>query len=144
MNISFKKLFTTSHVKLYQLSGGRLGNKMRGFNVLLLETTGRKTGKKHTTPLGYFSHPEGYVIVASNSGEAGHPAWYFNLTKEPRARIQVLDRVMPVTAEVLTGNARAQTWQQVVTSSPLYADYEKRTTREIPLVLLKPCPTARF
>jgi F420H(2)-dependent quinone reductase len=132
------KLFLAFHVGLYRLSGGKLGGRMRGFNVLLLTTTGRKSGKVHTVPLGLFEWQGDYLIVASNSGAPIHPAWYYNLKSHPQVTVQVLDKVMPVTAEVLTGEARAQAWQQVITRAPSYANYEKQTSREIPLVLLRP------
>lgn len=111
---------------------------MRGFKVLLLTTTGRKSGKTYTTPLGRFDHDRGYIIVASNAGLPTHPAWYYNLKSNPQVTVQVLDQVIPATAEILSGEARAQAWRQVIATAPAYADYEKRTTREIPLVLLRP------
>lgn len=132
------KVFMALHVGLYRLSGGKLGGEMRGLKVLLLTTIGRKSGKVHTVPLGCFDRPGGYVIVASNGGQPTHPAWYHNLKSQPQVTVQIFDKVIPVTAEVLTGEARAQAWQQVITTAPSYANYEKRTTREIPLVLLRP------
>jgi deazaflavin-dependent oxidoreductase (nitroreductase family) len=111
---------------------------MRGFKVLLLTTTGRKSGKTYTTPLGLFDHDCGYVIVASNAGLPAHPAWYYNLKSNPQVTVQVLDKVVPATAEVLSGEARTLAWRQVIATAPPYADYEKRTTREIPLILLRP------
>jgi deazaflavin-dependent oxidoreductase (nitroreductase family) len=111
---------------------------MGGTRVLLLTTTGRKSGKTFTTPLGCFEQTDGYIIVASNAGQPTHPGWYFNLQNNPHVTVQVLDKVIPVTAEVLSGEARTQAWQQVITSAPNYAGYEKSTTREIPLVLLHP------
>ncbi len=131
------RLFTALQVGLYRLSGGRLGG-MPWFKVLLLTTTGRKSGRTRTVPLGCFDRPDGFMIVASNGGQPSNPAWYYNLTSNPQATVQVLDRVLPVTAEVLAGEARAQAWQQVITTTPSYAAYEKRTTREIPLVVLHP------
>ena len=111
---------------------------MRGFNVLLLTTVGRRSGKTRTLPLGLFDWPDGYLVVASNSGQPKHPSWYLNLMSHPQATVQVLDKVVPVTAEVLTGETRAKAWQQVITTAPTYADYEQKTTRLIPLVLLRP------
>ncbi|HTX89683.1 MAG TPA: nitroreductase family deazaflavin-dependent oxidoreductase [Anaerolineales bacterium] len=132
------KFFMALQVRMYRLSGGKLGGNMRGFKVLLLTTTGRKSGKARTAPLGCFDHQDGYVIVASNAGQPTHPAWYLNLKSNPHVTVQVLDKVIPVTAEVLSGKARAQAWQNVIATAPSYAAYEKRTTREIPLVLLRP------
>jgi len=135
---SIGKLFMSISVGLYRLTGGKLGGKMFGFDVLLLTTTGRKSGQQRTTPLGSFTRPDGLVIVASNGGKPTHPAWYYNLVAQPHVTVQVMDKVMPATAEVLTGAVRAEVWQQVITTAPNYAAYEKKTTREIPLVLLRP------
>ena len=130
------KIFLAIHVGLYRLTGGKFGGKMRGFKVLLLTTKGHKSGKTYITPLGCFSNENGYVIIASNSGRPSHPAWYYNLKSDPQVTIQVLDKSMPAIAEVLTGDARTQAWQQVIASAPLYANYEKQTKREIPVILL--------
>jgi deazaflavin-dependent oxidoreductase (nitroreductase family) len=111
---------------------------MFGNKVLLLTTTGRKSGKVHTVPLNFFERQGGYVIVASNGGQPKHPGWYFNLMSSPNVQVQVAGEVILVNAEVLTGDARGQAWQQVITSAPSYANYEKQTVREIPLVLLHP------
>jgi deazaflavin-dependent oxidoreductase (nitroreductase family) len=132
------RLWLAIHVGIYRLSGGKLGGNMNGTGVLLLTTTGSKSGKVRTIPLGCFDHKEGYVIVASNGGQPANPAWYYNLRSNPRVTVQVLDKVIPVIAEVLSGDARAQAWQKVIATSPSYANYEKKTTREIPLVLLRP------
>ncbi len=132
------KLFMAIQVWLYRRSKGKLGGKMRGFKVILLTSTGRKSGQTRTLPLGLFDWPGGYLVVASNGGQPRHPAWYLNLMSNSHATVQVLDQVIPVTAEVLNGEARARAWQQVITSAPSYAAYEKKTTRVIPLVLLQP------
>ena len=106
--------------------------------VLLLTTTGRKSGKVRTLPLGSFDRQGGYLIVASNGGAPANPAWYYNLKSHPQVTVQVLDKVIPVTAEILSGEDRAQAWQQVISEAPNYAAYQKRTTRQIPLILLHP------
>jgi F420H(2)-dependent quinone reductase len=132
------KLFQKISVWLYRLSKGRLGGEMRGFKVLLLTTTGRKSGMLHTLPLGRFDWNNGYLVVASNSGRPRHPSWYLNLQSHPQVTLQVLDQVMTAQAEILAGPARALAWQHVMSSAPFYAAYQKKTTREIPLVLLHP------
>ena len=132
------RFFMAIMVWMYRRTGGKLGGTMRGLKVLLLTTTGRKSGKTYTTPLGCFDHEAGYVVVASNAGQSANPAWYYNLKYNPHVTVQVLDKVIPATAEVLSGEARAQAWRQVIATAPSYAGYEKRTTREIPLVLLRP------
>ena len=128
----------TLYVGLYRRSGGKIGGRMGRNKVLLLTTTGRKSGRARTTPLGWFDHPDGYLIVASNGGASTHPAWYLNLKHQPQVSVQLFDKVVPVTGEILTGEPRVQAWQQVITEAPNYAAYEKRTSREIPLVLLHP------
>jgi F420H(2)-dependent quinone reductase len=79
------RFFTAIMVGLYRLSGGILGGNMRGFKVLLLTTTGRKSGKTRTTPLGRFDWKDGYVIVASNAGGPTNPAWFLNLKSHPQS-----------------------------------------------------------
>jgi len=137
MNMLFK-VFSSFQIWLYRVSGGKLGGSMGTFRVLLLTTIGRKSGKTHTVPLGYFERQGGYVIVASKGGAPTNPAWYYNIKDQPQVTVQIMDKVMPMSLEVLSGEARAQAWQQVITEAPSYAAYETKTTREIPLVLLRP------
>jgi F420H(2)-dependent quinone reductase len=132
------RFFLSLHMRLYRLTKGKFGGKMGPNKILLLTTTGRKSGKTHTTPLGFFEWKNGFVIVGSNGGQSTNPGWYYNLKHNPQVNVQVFDRVIPVKAETLAGEARAQAWQQVITTAPAYANYENRTTREIPLVLLSP------
>ncbi len=132
------KIFMALNIWIYRVTGGKVGGSMRGLKVLLLTTIGRKSGKAHTTPLGCFDRVDGYVVVASNGGQPTHPAWYHNLKSNPQVKVQVLDKIFPATAEVLSGEARTQAWRQVIATAPSYAGYEKKTTREIPLILLRP------
>jgi deazaflavin-dependent oxidoreductase (nitroreductase family) len=130
------RIFMAIQVGIYRLTSGKMGSQMPGFKVLLLNNKGRKSGKTYITPLGYFDNEKGYIIIASNSGQPTHPAWYYNLKSNPQVTVQVLDKVLSVTAEVLTGEARTLAWQQVIASAPLYNNYKKKTTREIPVILL--------
>jgi len=133
-----QKMFTGSHAFIYRLTGGRFGASMRGMKVLLISTRGRKSGRTYTTPIGYFERQDGYLVVASNSGKPVHPAWFLNLKANPQVTVQVKDRVFQVIAEILPSDQRAAAWKQVIEAAPVYAGYESRTSREIPLVLLKP------
>ncbi len=133
-----QKMFTFLHTAAYRLSRGKIGGKMGRFNVALLTTRGRKSGRKLTRPLGYFERPEGYVVVASNGGAPKHPSWYYNLQSDPHAVIQAMEKITPVSAEVLSGEARAQVWSDIIAAVPTYAEYQKETRREIPLILLRP------
>src|SRR4030065_1420442 len=131
MNSLFK-MGKAIQVKLYRMSRGKLGGKLGVFNVCLLNTTGRKSSKAHAVPIGYFEQPGGYLFVAANDGRSTHPAWYHNLKNNPQVTIQVFDKIIPVTGEVLSGKAREKAWQHVSTTVPPYAESQKRTTREIP------------
>ena len=128
-------------VFLYQRTGGKIGGHVQGLRVLLLTTTGRKTGKTRTTPLGYFEHDGGYVIIASNAGFDTHPAWFHNLRSNPRVALQIQDKQLAAIAEPAAPELRKQLWAKLVELAPGYKAYEKRTTREIPLVILRPIYT---
>lgn len=125
-------------VSLYQRTHGKIGGTMQGLPVLLLTTTGRKTGKKHTTPLGYLEHEGQYVVIASNAGSNRHPAWFHNLTHTPQVTLQIRDQQFTALAKRADPNLRQQLWATLVARSPGYGAYEKRTAREIPMVLLQP------
>lgn len=132
------KLFVGFHVWIYRVTRGRFGSEMRGFKVLILNTIGRKSGKVHSNTVGYFEQKEGYLVAASNAGLDANPAWYLNLKANPDFTIQVKDKVIPVHAKILSGDERAAFWKRVTDTAPAFADYERQTTREIPLVLLQP------
>jgi len=125
-------------VFLYNVSGGRIGGKMGNVPVLLLTTTGRKTGKQRTLPLVYIMDGSAYVITASAGGAAKHPGWFFNIRSNPQATIQVKDKHIQVTAEIAGAEKRPVLWARLVEVSPNFAGYEKRTSREIPMVILHP------
>ena len=135
------KAFIGFQVALYRASRGRLASRMAGLNLLLLTTTGRKTAKRWTTPLWYIRDGSCFVIIASNAGSDRHPAWYLNLQQNPEAQIQVRERVLDVRAQTAQGDERQRLWSQVLAAAPGYADYQTRTTREIPLVILTPDET---
>jgi len=138
---SFMKIFMAFGIYLYKISGGRIGGRLSGLNVLLLTTTGRKSGKQRTTPLGYFRDEEGsYVIIGSNAGFSTHPAWFHNLMGKPQVSIQVKDKELEVNAEVAGPDKRNQLWSRLVELAPFYDNYTKKTSREIPVVILHPVP----
>jgi F420H(2)-dependent quinone reductase len=132
------RFFMTIYVFLYRLTGGNFGGKVQGLSVLLLTTVGRKTGKKRITPLGYFEHDGYYVITASNAGFDTHPAWFHNLKRHPQVAVQIGDKQFTASAELAKPTMRGQLWAELVQRAPGYAAYEKRTIREIPIVLLQP------
>jgi len=123
---------------LYRKSGGRIGGKMRGGDVLLLTTTGRKTGKQRTVPLIYIMDGSAYVLTASIGGAPKHPGWFFNLRDNPQAVIQVKNRRFNVVAKVADKEKKRELWMRLVAGLPFYAAYQQKTTREIPMVILYP------
>jgi F420H(2)-dependent quinone reductase len=125
-------------VSLYRLTDGKFGGRVQGLQVLLLTTTGRKTGEERTTPLGYFMDEGNYIITASNAGRNRHPAWFHNLRAKPHVKIEIKDRQLEAEAEVAPSEKRASLWSQLISLSPWYANYAKKTNREIPLVILHP------
>jgi F420H(2)-dependent quinone reductase len=132
------RLFTSVHVALYRLTGGRIGGSMRRGGILLLTTVGRKTGKKRTIPLGYITDDGNYVIVGSNAGLNQHPAWYFNLQNHPKVMLQINADEIPANAKIPDPEEYKRLWTKLIAILPGYANYQKRTTREIPLVILQP------
>jgi len=125
-------------VLLYQRSSGRIGGKVQGLPVLLLTTTGRKTGKKRITPLGYLEYDGHYVVTASNAGFDTQPGWFHNLTSNPQVRVQIRDKQFAAIAERAEPTLRQRLWATFMERAPGYGAYQKRTAREIPIVLLRP------
>lgn len=132
----------TVHRILLKLTGGRVGWNALGMPVLELTTTGRRSGQRRTAMLtAPLVEADTYVIVASRGGDDTHPAWFLNLRDEPRVGV-VMRGGAPETrlARVASPEERARMWPVIARRYPNYAGYQKRTTREIPLVLLEPLP----
>lgn len=121
----------------YRATGGRLFSRLN-LPVLLLTTTGRKTGKERTWPLYYLDHGSGWIVIASNAGEDTHPAWLLNVRANPRATVQIGNAKTGVVAREAAGSERDALWERAKAASGEYAVYEERTTREIPVVILEP------
>lgn len=132
------KLFFSLWNVLYRASSGRIGGKMGRVEVLLLTTTGRKSGKKRTLPLVYIMDGPAYVITASAGGADKNPGWFFNVRSNLQSLIQVREKQIKVTAEVAGPERRSELWARLVELAPNFAGYEKRTSREIPMVILRP------
>jgi proline iminopeptidase len=131
-------LFGAEHVKRYRETGGEVGHIWKeGSTVLLLTTKGRKSGEPRTTPLIYARDGDRYVIVASKGGAPEHPGWYENLSKEPTVELLVLDDVFPARAHVAEGEERERLWAKANEVWPHYAEYQEKTDREIPVVVLE-------
>ena len=131
-------LFGEEHVRRYRETDGAEGHIWReGSTVLLLTTTGRKTGERHTTPLIYGLAGDDPVIVASKGGAPEHPGWYRNLVKTPEAEVQILGEHIRVRARDAEGEERERLWELMNGIWPHYAEYQEKTDREIPVVVLE-------
>jgi deazaflavin-dependent oxidoreductase (nitroreductase family) len=131
--------FTRAHRAVYEWSDGRLGARLAGRPMLLLTCTGRRSGREHTVPLACFPDGEDLVVVASNDGLDRDPAWWLNLEAHPEARVRFGRELRRVRAERATPEERARLWPELKRVNPPYARYERRTAREIPVVMLRPC-----
>jgi deazaflavin-dependent oxidoreductase (nitroreductase family) len=132
------ELFWKVHRFVYRLSGGRIGGRVIGMPVLMLTTKGRKSGEPRSNVLTYVPRGDAFVVYASYAGEPTHPAWWLNLVADPHATVQRGQEVIPVIAREAEGEERATLWADVLRVAPDYAEYEKRTTRRIPVVVLEP------
>ena len=132
------KFATSAHAGVYRASGGKLGGSMGKSPVLLLSTVGRKTGVERTTPLLYAMDSKDYAIVASYGGAPKHPDWFLNLQANPETSIEVGGRKINVRAEVATPEDKPRLWAKLTEMYPTYDDYQKKTDREIPVVILHP------
>jgi F420H(2)-dependent quinone reductase len=132
------KLGSGAHAGVYRATGGKLFGRMGKSPILLLNTVGRKTGRKRTTPLLYVMDGEDFVIIASKGGAATHPAWYLNLRANPDATVEIGDREVQVEAGVADPEEKARLWEKMVEMYPTYDDYQRKTEREIPLLVLRP------
>jgi len=111
---------------------------MAANDILLLTSTGRRSGDRHTVPLLYLGNGERLVVFASFGGRDVHPDWYRNLLADPAAEVELPGRRLRVTAETVVGTERDRLWERAVAAYPAYAAYQRRTEREIPVVMLRP------
>lgn len=131
-----EKVLIFLNTNLYRFTRGLLGSKMAGQDVLLLETTGRKSGKHYTTPINYYRDQGNYLVVASNWGKDHHPQWYYNLLHQPETTIQVKDRKLHVRAQTVPEADYERLWKLVSGQNEFYVQYQRATRRKIPLVIL--------
>ena len=132
------KTATRLHIGVYRASGGRIAGKAWGLQILLLTTTGRKSGKRRTTPLCYLTDGGSFVVVASNGGMDWYPAWWLNLSHSPHATIEVGNAKFAVRSRAATPVEHKRLWAEITALAPGYLRYEERTERKIPLGILEP------
>lgn len=126
------------HRFVYSVSRGRIGSRMWGLEILLLTTTGRRSGRARTVPLCSLRDGEGFVVIASYGGLDRSPSWWLNLQNEPRATARLGRITHDVVAREATGAERERLWAEVTARAPGYLGYQRRTRRRIPVVRLEP------
>ncbi len=126
------------NIPLYRLSGGRIGGRISEAPVLLLTTTGRKSGQQRTAPVVYLADGENLVVIGSNAGHSRTPAWSLNLKANPKAEVEVGRRRRQVRARVAEGEERADLWRKHNEQYSGFDEYEARTDRDIALFVLEP------
>jgi F420H(2)-dependent quinone reductase len=129
--------FTQAHVAAYRLSGGRLGRTFRGAPVLLLDHVGRKSGTRHTSPLIFARDGDDLLIVASKGGSHKDPLWWPNLRERPRTTVQVGSEKREVIARQASAEEKKRLWPIVVDVYAPYDEYQKKTSRDIPVIVLE-------
>ncbi len=134
----FFKIMTRTHIFLYRKSRGKIWNKMLGMPVLLLTTTGRKSGQPRTTPLVYLRDGNDYLITASKGGSDSHPAWYFNLEAMSEVRIEVRGQAFTTGVTITENEERDQLYDRFKSLGDHFATYEQMAQRTIPVVRLTP------
>ncbi len=122
----------------YESSGGTSGTTMRGMPVVIVTSRGVKSGKLRKTPLMRVEHDGCYAAVASLGGAPKNPVWYYNIVADPHVELQDGTVKQEMTAREVTGDEKAQWWERAVAAFPDYADYQRKTEREIPVFVLEP------
>lgn len=138
MKDSAVRRWSRVHTVLYRLTGGLVGRRLVGNDMLLLTTRGHVSGRPHTVPLLYLRDGVRLVVVASYGGRPRHPAWYDNLRAEPRVLVQIDSKRQEMQSRTADSSERAAWWPRVETAYDGYREYRRRTDREIPVVFLEP------
>ena len=133
-------LFGREHVSRYVETDGREGYWWNGVPTLILTTTGRKSGRRTSTPLIFGQHGDDYLVVASRGGADQPPAWYLNLQANPEVEVQVLGDKFPARARTATADEKPALWRQMTGIWPDYDNYQRKTERSIPVVILERQP----
>jgi deazaflavin-dependent oxidoreductase (nitroreductase family) len=131
------QLYGAEHVARYRETEGEHGHDWKGTTTLLLTTTGRRSGAQRTAPLIYQPHGDDYLIVASKGGAPQPPDWYLNILEDPAVEVQVRDEVFPARARIATPEEKPELWRIMTATWPAYDEYQDKTDREIPVVVLE-------
>jgi F420H(2)-dependent quinone reductase len=136
------KVLGTIHRTVYRASDGKMGKTFFGSPILLLTTTGRKTRQLRTWPLTYLQEANRLILLAANGGQPNHPAWYLNLRANPRVSVQLGNETRLMIAQTAEGDERARVWSRAAREYPAYEDYQRKTNRQIPVVILREAASA--
>ena len=129
--------WNTNVIEEFRANDGKVGGNFEGRTLLLLHTTGRKSGEERINPLIYRVHGDDFLLVASKGGTPAPPAWYLNLQANPDAEVQVRDEVYKVRARDATDDEKPKLWAEMVGHWPAYDEYQRKTERPIPVVVLE-------
>ena len=130
-------LLGEKHVKVYQETNGEQGYLWNGVPILLLTTTGRKSGQPRTIPIIFTPYKNSFVIIASKGGSPEHPKWYLNIQDNPNVTVQVKAEVFKAAARTAQSPEREVIWSEALKSWPNFDVYQSRTTRQIPVVVIE-------
>ncbi len=131
----FMRALSAFNVWVYRVSGGKVMGKFPGgAPVLLLTTKGRKSGRARTVPLLYLGDGDAVILVASQGGAPEHPAWFANLQSDPKCGVEIGRRAYSAMARRVSDAEKSAYWPRLVAIYPAYADYQKRTSRDIPVI----------
>jgi deazaflavin-dependent oxidoreductase (nitroreductase family) len=130
-------LYGKEHTDRYRATDGDEGHEWRGTQTLLLTTKGRRSGEPRELPLIYGTHGDDYLVVASHGGSDVPPAWYLNLDADPEVEVQVKGDRFKARARTATDDERRELWPTMTAEWPPYDDYQKKTDRQIPIVILE-------
>jgi deazaflavin-dependent oxidoreductase (nitroreductase family) len=125
-------------IEEFRANGGKVGGGFEGAPLLLLHTTGARSGRERVNPVMYQKVSDGYAVFASKGGAPVNPDWYHNLLANPRVRAEIGTETVELTARVADGETRDRIWTAQKSAYPGFADYERKTTRQIPVVILEP------
>ena len=129
--------FNTQIIEEFRAKGGKLGGQFEGAPMLLLHTTGAKSGAERVNPVMYRPVGDSFAVFASKGGAPTNPDWYYNLLAHPETTVEVGDETVPVVAHVADDAERGPVWEAQKRDYPGFADYERQTTRQIPVVILE-------
>lgn len=130
--------FNTTIIEEFRANGGKVGGNFEGAPLLLLHTVGARTGQQRVNPMMYQAVPGGYAVFASKGGAPANPDWYHNVLAHPRVTAEIGASTVELRARVAEGEERERIWTAQKAAYPGFADYERRTTRQIPVIVLQP------